>query len=124
MELVILSLKIDSASPDALSWTLLHLRGSALTYAINKDPADFPALLRLLQQRFQPADEAYDIRARLNRLRQFGLEYEQYYRRFSDLAARTPDLSDADAQFFFKKRQPANVRATILYKQATTLQQC
>ena len=107
-----------------MSWTLLHLRGSALTYAENEDPADLPALLRLLQQRFQPTYKAYDIRARLNRLRQFGLEYEQYYRRFSDLAARTPDLSDADAQFFFKKRLPANVRAEILYKQATTLQQC
>ena len=116
--------KIDPTSSDALAWTFLHLRGSALTYAENEDPADLPALLRLLQQRFQPADEAYDIRARLNRLRQNGSEYEQYYRRFSDLAARAPDLSDADAQFFFKQGLPATVRAEILYKQATTLQQC
>ena len=106
--------KIDLTLSDALAWTLLHLRSSALIYAENEAPADFPALFRLLQQRFQPFDEVYNIRARLNRHRQNGSEYEQYYRRFSDLTARAPDLSNADAQFFFKQDLPAPVRAEII----------
>ena len=106
---------------DAIHWAFTCLDGSALQFAESHNFTDFDDFSSKMRERFVPANEIFHLRARLNRLKQHGDDYEKYYNDFSTLSAKIPNMQEPELMWFFMQGLPAHVHQEVLYRQPATL---